>query len=646
MNMSFKKTVIPLILAAIFTGCDAPHDHQSSGQIPASAASQDTNLARQYYDIAEKYLYTDASKAKEYYLKLHALSERLDWNKGRYLFAAAYTELLDREGLMDSSIVIHQKTLELAKMENNELVMAKILTNIGNCYNYKRWHETALKYYHDALVLFEKQDEKMYLAYLYDVLGVLHNNMDMYDEAIMYCEKALGILNAHPNPLKRISVLNNYAIALLGKQEFDKSERYLLEGEQLCLLTDNRYNLLDVYCNLSNVALNRYDLEKMNVYALKALELAKEFSVVEGLCFGYRQLGYVQMYRGNFNKSEEYTLEALKTAIEYDFSEGQMDCYTSLSEIHIARHDFRTYRHYSTKADSVKMASISEKTRLYAKEMEAKYETEKKELKISALEDERRLMMWLSMAGGATLLLALAVFLFLWLLTVQKKRLAEQQRQLAEQQVKQLEQEKQLVATQSLLDGETQERSRLARDLHDGLGSILTGTRLNLQEMKKEAVLNPMMLERYNTAFGLLDESIREMRRLAHHLMPEALSAFGLKQAAADFCRTIPHATFHYFGDETRFDPRKEIVMYRIMHELVNNALKHSGATHILVQIIRDADAVSLTVQDNGCGFDPATVSNGMGLSNIRTRVAAFSGNLMMDAKPGTGTEINVVIEI
>ena len=88
-------------------------------------------------------------------------------------------------------------------------------------------------------------------------------------------------------------------------------------------------------------------------------------------------------------------------------------------------------------------------------------------------------------------------------------------------------------------------------------------------------------------------------------------------------------------------------MLYRIMHELVSNALKHSSAERIMVQLVRDADRIALTVQDNDCGFDPAAASpHGMGLSNIRNRVAAFNGNLMVDARMGVGTELSVEVGI
>jgi signal transduction histidine kinase len=281
-----------------------------------------------------------------------------------------------------------------------------------------------------------------------------------------------------------------------------------------------------------------------------------------------------------------------------------------------------------------------------AEELEVKYETEKKETQIAALEGEKRLMLWLSVAAGTVLLLALAAFFFLWRWTVQKKRLAESQKELADRQIKQLEQEKQLIATQAVLDGEMQERIRLARDLHDSLGSILAAAKYNLVDIKQISTLGEKDVECYHKAVCLLDDSMSEMRRVAHHLAPEPLSRTGLKQSVADFCNTIPVVKFSYYGDDTRFDPKLEIMVYRILHELVTNAMKHAGAKNILVQIVREPDRIALTVSDDGCGFDLSAESKGMGLRNIRARVESFKGNLDIDSKPGEGTGIRIELRI
>jgi len=86
-------------------------------------------------------------------------------------------------------------------------------------------------------------------------------------------------------------------------------------------------------------------------------------------------------------------------------------------------------------------------------------------------------------------------------------------------------------------------------------------------------------------------------------------------------------------------------MIYRSIHELVNNALKYAGASQILVQIIQEPDRIAFTVQDDGCGFDPAVESKGMGLQNIRTRVASYNGILDINSRPGEGTEVNVEIK-
>ena len=606
----------------------------------AATAKQDTNLAKLYYDIGDIYYNYDFGKAKEYYHKVGDLSEKLNWNEGRYLFAASYTDILNREGLMDSSIIIHLQALELAKKEMNEKWIAKILTNLGNCYNYKKWYETALEYYNKALPLFEKQDDKFKLAHLYYLMGVVYGYMDMHNEQMMYFEKAIDILNEKPNDLVRSYALINYAYGLANDDnQLEKAESSILESQRISKLLNNKYNLISIYSILGEIALKRYDLDKSEMYYRKSLDISLEFNDVEGYCVSNRGLGNVEELRENFIQAEEYAKNALKTAVENDLPTEKMESYKLLSHLSIALHDFQNYEFYSTKGDSIQNELISEKTRIYAKEMEAKYETEKKELQITALQKEKRLMTGLSIAGGAVLLLALTAFFFLWRWTVQKRRLAEQQ-------VKQLEQEKRLVATQAVLDGETQERTRLARDLHDGLGSMLTGVKHNLLEMKKGVALEFVNVERFDKALGLLDRSVQEMRRVAHHLMPDSLSRFGLKPAVSDFCHDLPTVTFTYYGDESRLDPKLEVMVYRTIHELVNNALKHAGADKIMVQIMQQPNRIAFTVQDDGCGFDSSAETEGMGLQNIRTRVASYNGMLDVNSKAGEGTEVNVELKV
>jgi signal transduction histidine kinase len=129
-------------------------------------------------------------------------------------------------------------------------------------------------------------------------------------------------------------------------------------------------------------------------------------------------------------------------------------------------------------------------------------------------------------------------------------------------------------------------------------------------------------------------------------MMPETLLRYGLKPSLEDFCLSVPIVQFHYFGTGDRLEDKLELLIYRCVHELVNNALKYSGATGINVQLLQDADRLSLTVQDNGCGFDTEAPAKGMGLKNIHDRIAAYNGKVTIYSSPGKGTEVYVEIAL
>jgi signal transduction histidine kinase len=245
-------------------------------------------------------------------------------------------------------------------------------------------------------------------------------------------------------------------------------------------------------------------------------------------------------------------------------------------------------------------------------ELDVRYETEKKEMRISSLEQQKKLYVFIGIAG---LLLAFA----LW--TVYHQKIRSERK------------EKQLVAAHATLVGGKKERMRLARDLHDGLGGMLSAIKLGLADD-----------ERLQGVRRKIDYCIEELTRLAHHLMPASLSRFGLKAALEDYCRLFPNVRFHFFGEDRRMDEKIELTVYYCAYELVNNAVKYAAAEHIDVQLILDGDRVSLTVQDDGCGFDETQPAQGTGLKNIGDRVTAFNGKMDVTASPGNGSE--TIIEL
>ena len=214
-----------------------------------------------------------------------------------------------------------------------------------------------------------------------------------------------------------------------------------------------------------------------------------------------------------------------------------------------------------------------------------------------------------------------------------------------------LETEKKLMATEAVLKGEEQERTRLAQDLHDGLGGMLSGIKFSFNTMKGQLIMTADNTRAFERSMDMLDSSIGEMRRVAHNMMPEALVKFGLNTALKDFCNDINQSgalkiSYQSIGlEETMIDRTPAIAVYRIVQELINNTMKHAAATTSLVQVSLLQHSLSVTVEDDGKGFDTAK-AEGMGYRNIRSRVEFLKGTLDVQSDTDKGTSVHIQIEL
>jgi len=235
----------------------------------------------------------------------------------------------------------------------------------------------------------------------------------------------------------------------------------------------------------------------------------------------------------------------------------------------------------------------------------------------------------------------------------QRSILVKKETELQKQQIRELEKDKQLVAVDSMLKGQEDERSRLAKDLHDGLGGLLSGVKFSLRNMKDNLIMTPDNMTVFERSLDMIDTSIKELRRVAHNMMPEMLTKFGLDEAVKEYCNTVNTTNlltvkYQSVGMENRVEGSTEIIVYRIVQELLNNTLKHAAATDVFVQLVREANRLSIVVEDNGKGFDTnlITESKGAGWMNIRSRVDYLKGQLDIHSEPGKGTLVNIEIPL
>ncbi|HSZ24206.1 MAG TPA: histidine kinase [Cytophagaceae bacterium] len=223
--------------------------------------------------------------------------------------------------------------------------------------------------------------------------------------------------------------------------------------------------------------------------------------------------------------------------------------------------------------------------------------------------------------------------------------LIQMRNRIVELQQKQLSLARQRSA--AIVEGQEKERQRLARELHDGLGQLLMGIRFKMEALKtkdedKEEIKN------------LLDETIAEVRRMAHNAMPAALMDFGLESALRALCVRVAHLGNIQIEYDFVLDEKKELLdfeisttLYRIAQEGLNNMLKYSKASKALVEVYKEENAVVLEFSDNGTGFNTELKkSSGNGLRNIKERAKLCGGKAFIVSEEGKGTKIRIVLPL
>jgi len=252
---------------------------------------------------------------------------------------------------------------------------------------------------------------------------------------------------------------------------------------------------------------------------------------------------------------------------------------------------------------------------------------------------------------NAALISGIILLLFVALLVYRnfrnRHKILKQSEELKMQKIQELENEKQLIAARSLLQGQEEERTRLARDLHDGVGGLLSGVKLSMSNMKGNFFLSEENALAMSNVIMQLDQSIAELRRVSHNMMPESLIKYGLKEALENYCETLNisgkiKVQLQTYGMEERMEQSNEIVAYRMVQELLNNVIKHADAKNVLIQLVRKQDHFTLTVEDDGKGFDPKEISSGAGLQNIKARAEYLNGTLDIVSSRGEGTSVTI----
>ena len=605
-----------------------------------ATSKEDTNKVLLLITIGQNIENNKPEEAKRYYREAKNLSERLNYKMGIIKFYSNYTSALNIQGRYDSSLELNKQAVTIAESFGNNERIAIAQQNLSASYAYTEDYENAIKYHLLSLPFFEKNYPESRFSLVYDNLGVYYKETKQYEKALEYHQKALVIARKYKDSYDIATVLSNAGIALTSLKRYKEALVVLKEALEFGRKDSNEYIQGHVLTDIGNILIQQSSYDSLFYYSSEGLRIANKIGDSRGITSNTYGIALYFFFKKEFSKSQEKATEGLALSQKMKYAEKTNLFADLLSKLALVNGDLKNYDYYQRLSDESAEQAFNEGMQHNVQLLDKKYETEKKKQQLKLQQStirQKNILNYIFIGGLAALLL----------ISLLSYRTYQQKRKIQEEKITTLEKEKQLSATQSLLKGQEEERNRLAKDLHDGLGGLLSGVKLQLGAMKGNLILSEEMGKSFNNALGKLDESISEMRRVAHNMMPEALMKLGLQQALQDYCDGLSESQLfkincEFHGLEKRMEASTEVVIYRIVQELLNNAVKHSGATTILAQVMRHDDNLAVTVEDNGKGFDKAIIPHGAGLKNIQSRVDYLNGQLDVKSTPGKGTSVHI----
>ena len=281
--------------------------------------------------------------------------------------------------------------------------------------------------------------------------------------------------------------------------------------------------------------------------------------------------------------------------------------------------------------------------------MQVKYQTEiiKRNYKIAQLEKKETENTFILAS-----IIAIAIILILIATSFYLNRRRKYIQKIATEEIQKLEKEKEVISLQTMLVAQEEERQRIARDLHDSIGALLSAAKLHIGNIEGE-IQKLTDLDLLKNTEEIIDHASKEVRRVAHDMMPSVLTKLGLEEGLEDFfdkIRSSQNITVNFIYDELpkRLPSKNEIMLYRMIQEMTNNTLKHAEASEITVVMKVKEDHVSIKYKDDGIGFDTSKFSNNsnVGLSGLKSRAKFINADFHPSSNPNMGTQYIIEFKI
>lgn len=622
----------------------APTDGQSNDRIENILnAKADTNKVKILSDLCWEYRFKSADSAMTFGEQALQLAVKLNFQKG---IAQAYNDmaiiLIDKANFRSATKYLNE-SLSIRKQLKDSAGIAAICNKLGIIAQKQGRLKDALQYQINALKIYRQLHQDKYIGYTLNNIAIIHQNLGNLEKALEYHREGLeyrirlkdqegeatsygNMANLYAKMHDTIQSISYYEKALKLSRELEKDE--LISG-----------NL----SNMGNIYMARKDYPKALSLLKESLQIRERHGDSKGISSALARIGEVYTATGRYQEAMKSLHRALKIAKNISVPDEELGSLLGLAKLKALTHQndssFTLMREYIALKDSVYDARLKQQIM----DVQAQYETDKLEQDLYLIKKDkevteiklrqRKTEIWLlifviiSISGAG-------IFLFY----------RHQQRQKAAANAERIKEQEERI--NAVFQAQEEERRRIAKELHDGIGQTIGAIKLNYQSLK-EKVGQPDLLPDFGKVEKMLENAGSEVRSISHQMIPRELEQFGLVPAIEGMLNlhlgnSSLKVEFEHSGFGERVGQKIELVLFRVLQELVSNVIKHAQANQLTVQLIRLPAHVMLNVTDDGTGFDTGSKKGGIGLLNMASRIEAVKGHLHFESAPGKGTTVTI----
>lgn len=607
-------------------------------------ARSDTNKVKQLSDLCWEYRFKSADSALIFGKEALQLANQINYPKG---IAQAYNDIaiiyIDKANFR-SAVNYLNEAMKIREELNDSIGMAALHNKLGIIAQKQGRLKDALQNQLDALRIYQQLKLDKWIGYSLNNIAIIHQNLGNHEKALEYHRKALeyrirlkdqeGEATSYGNMANLYALMRDTTQAINYYEKALSLSRELKKDELVCA------NL----SNIGNIYMAREEYEKALSLFNESLQIKEQIGDSKGISSTLSRIGTVYTETLRYKDAAIVLNRSLKMAQNLAVIEEELSSLLGLAKLKALTHQtdssFILMQHYISLKDSVydtrlKQQILDVQTQYETDKLEqdlylAKKDKEFTEIKLRQRKTELWLLIFVFISVGGA-----GIFVFY----------RHQQRQKAAFDAERISQQE--IRISAVFQAQEEERRRIAKELHDGIGQTISAIKMNYQSLSGKAGGKELAPD-FEKIGEMLENAGTEVRSISHQMLPKELEQFGLISAVEGMLdlnlKNAPlKYQFEYSGFTERIGQQVELALFRVLQELVSNVIRHSKASLLTVQLVRVKSHVALNVSDDGIGFDKERQEKkGIGLLNIASRIDAVKGHIHFDSEPGKGTAVTI----